>query len=489
MSAQGTGCSSWSSTPGIHGSCPLPELLGSRPFVLLESQGLWLYSDHTEDSALDRLLVSPSPPSQVDAFEFARFVPPDSSLFIGRASEERYRVSVDSDAQQRSLLDQLVRVSTPEREVAVVLASGGYVDLLANFLCSARALGRRNILVVSASRTVLSLAIASGIGYTTPLPSQYAGAGSASFGSVAYQELMLFRTQVVTLVLQLDFRPIVADIDTVWLSDPWVSWRGRRDFDLLVTDDGGEVCGCFVYLNSTPGAMSLWNELLRSHQAMVDEATSSGRLASFADSEQKILTRLIYGREFRGDLRVFVLPKESFPSGYDFFGEFASKNTSPVVVHNNFIIGKETKINRFQRYGLWYLSHGSSHSQGYVECSDGITKGWVQAFASSLKDLRLPVQFAVSPVHNSISSSSSILVQVINERTPQATSASKLWFKVDPPTYLPFDHHAIYELHPVGIDRVHFFVSSDFFRTNSYVSVGINNSVFAMDRGSILSKS
>jgi hypothetical protein len=45
----------------------------------------------------------------------------------------------------------------------------------------------------------------------------------ASFGSVQYQELILFRTETVMELLLLGFRPIIADIDAVWLRDP-LTW-------------------------------------------------------------------------------------------------------------------------------------------------------------------------------------------------------------------------------------------------------------------------
>ena len=480
--AGGSICSSWATSEGIWPeACLLPDLLADQSIALLEQHGLWLYSDQTHDSALDRLLITASSPMSVHDFEYARFIPPNSTIFIGQSSDSRFSISAGTDSPASHLLGQLKVSSTEEREVAVVLATAGYADMLANFLCSAQAVGRRNILVVSASRLVLRMAIEAGIGFTTPVPSIYAHSATqtASFGSVAYQELMLYRTRTVMQILDLGYRPIVTDIDTVWLSDPWLAWRDVRDFDLLVTDDHGEVCGCLVYLNSTTGSRSLWNVLLKSHVLMVEDALVNGRLASFADSEQKILTRLIYGREYQGDLRVYVLPKESFPSGYDYFSSVSSDTIAPVIVHNNFIIGKDSKVSRFQRYGLWHLP--PSHDQR--QCSNNPLLGWEKVFTLMEFD-RFPVLNLVSPPHNSVHFSSPIIVQVINERTSVAAAASKLWFKVDPPSFLPFEHHAIYELHSAGkVGLQHFALTSDRFTTDTYASIGINETVFAVDRG------
>ena len=103
---------------------------------------------------------------------------------------------------------------------------------------------------------------------------------------------MLFRTETVMALLLLGFRPVIADIDTVWLHDPvsivkrgnliyprhasshsteteasshsteteassHSTVAGARSFesvDLSVTNDNGEICGCFVAVNNTPRA-------------------------------------------------------------------------------------------------------------------------------------------------------------------------------------------------------------------------------------------
>ena len=94
---------------------------------------------------------------------------------------------------------------------------------------------------------------------------------------------MLFRTETVMALLLLGFRPVIADIDTVWLHDPvsivkrgnliyprhasshsteteassHSTETGARSFesvDLSVTNDNGEICGCFVAVNNTPRA-------------------------------------------------------------------------------------------------------------------------------------------------------------------------------------------------------------------------------------------
>ena len=170
----------------------------------------------------------------------------------------------------------------------------------------------------------------------------------ADFGTLSYQELMLFRTQTVMNLLSLGFRVLVSDIDTVWLSNPLItinSELNRNSADLLVTDDKGEVCGCFLYIDCTESALMFWDTILTGHKEIVSFShhNNSGLLPQFHLSEQKILTKFIYDHEYNGSLRVVVLPKELFPSGYSFFNKHNlyrghHNQQLPVIIHNNFIL-------------------------------------------------------------------------------------------------------------------------------------------------------
>jgi hypothetical protein len=58
-------------------------------------------------------------------------------------------------------------------------------------------------------------------------------------------------------------------------------------------------------------------------------------------------------------LKVFALNQLLFPSGDVYFDhQLHIKHgvLHPVLVHNNFLIGKQLKIQRFQKHNLWYLS-------------------------------------------------------------------------------------------------------------------------------------
>ena len=149
--------------------------------------------------------------------------------------------------------------------------------------------------------------------------------------------------------------------------------------DVVVTDDNGEICGCFVYLNNTFDATLFWDAVLQRHRNIVETAATlhAGQLDKVFMSEQKVLTNLIKDKKYSRPLRSHVLPKDLFPSGLAYFNlhshilnsslypkrtshsssSFSSASTlesnisdrDPVIIHNNFIIGRETKKSRFAK--------------------------------------------------------------------------------------------------------------------------------------------
>ena len=221
------------------------------------------------------------------------------------------------------------------RRLVLVLATRGYEQMLGNFLCSARALpgvARSNILVLTLSEEIAILAANAGVAYYMPElddDDAYGPAKSASvakFGTVLYQYLILQRTRVVHELLLLGFKPIIADIDTVWKKDPLSivdSYLNSREFDLATCYDEKEICGCFLALNNNDDSILFWDEVHRRHKDIVasnigtDPATSKLQ-NDFADSEQKVLTNLLLGGEYAKvgrRLRVVTLPRSLFPSG------------------------------------------------------------------------------------------------------------------------------------------------------------------------------
>jgi len=253
---------------------------------------------------------------------------------------------------------------------------------------------------------------------------------NAEFGSVNYQRLILRRTESALELLLMGYHPIIVDIDTVWKSNPmeYIPWSQHyhhgnyRDdnndssssidesitYDIAIVDDSGEVCGCFIALHYTEQSILFWRKVVLMHRELVSNAIHDARLSKFDESEQKILTRLIYKRQYDGALAVMALPPRMFPSGFTYFNthmyikdkydevvkhqhshdNYSNSNhhdlidnsndaslhsdddirSIPAIIHNNFIVGRELKQARFQRYKLWKVTRRRGKNHYSTDC-------------------------------------------------------------------------------------------------------------------------
>lgn len=339
--------------------------------------------------------------------------------------------------------------------IVLLLATKGYADMLTNFLCSAQASNVSSFLVLTQDEEIRALAEVFNVGVYMPPKSfvassaQRSALSDADFGTVTYQQLVFSRTELTMELLLLGFKPVIADVDTVWLSNPLTKlpWNGvyiparltgpdadtdtkRDSYDVAITDDSGEVCGCFIALRNTDQAMRFWRQVHLAHRTLIEDALRTGSFLAFYESEQKIVTQLLYKGGYLGALSVLQLPSELFPSGYTYFTLQAHRvqRSPPVVVHNNYIVGSAMKRARFQRYGLWSaLVKRRRHSSGGEDeerqqqdepvcVADQTLHDWSRIFADASRNTSIPSLNLYLPVHNSlVSDSDKVMMHVTVE--------------------------------------------------------------------------
>ena len=50
-----------------------------------------------------------------------------------------------------------------------------------------------------------------------------------------------------------------------------------------------------------------------------------------------------------------TLDPSSYPNGHRYFNEREKCDEIPILIHNNWIVGLNPKIERFKKHGLWYI--------------------------------------------------------------------------------------------------------------------------------------
>lgn len=133
---------------------------------------------------------------------------------------------------------------------------------------------------------------------------------------------------------------IYTDVDTVWLADPRMYFKG--DYEVWTSlDRQVQYCTGFIACMSTERT----KDFLHKWDAALKEKPQLN---------QKIYNALISNAT--PSVKHTHLPVHQFPSGNLYFrGVWSQKRKYAVVVHNNFIIGGgNRKICRFKKFGLWY---------------------------------------------------------------------------------------------------------------------------------------
>jgi len=163
------------------------------------------------------------------------------------------------------------------------------------------------------------------------------GAG-LDYRTLAYKQMVSRRPFYLLQLFELYTNIIYTDIDTVWLKDPRPYFHGDYDF-WAQTDDPDTLCTGFLALkksNNTRRMLMLWNKELIGKDQLI----------------QPIFNRVLHNTS--EDFKYAKLPEVEFPP-CNILRKNLSENEQNlvVIVQNDWIIGKQDKIERFKKSHLW----------------------------------------------------------------------------------------------------------------------------------------
>ncbi|XP_052820230.1 uncharacterized protein LOC128246064 [Mya arenaria] len=166
-----------------------------------------------------------------------------------------------------------------------------------------------------------------------------------NFNSYQFLQLMRERPGHILAALQESTYVLFNDVDTVWKSNP-LPYLHLNDsvesYDILAQMDGGGFCAGFLAFRKTNRTLEFikeWGTRLRlkrgkNDQMIFNELASEGFAAT----------------------RIKGLDSAYFPDGQKYFQKYSSEQRrNVVVVHNNFILSHDSKLQRFEKFGLWNL--------------------------------------------------------------------------------------------------------------------------------------
>ena len=163
------------------------------------------------------------------------------------------------------------------------------------------------------------------------------------------------KTKIILAALYLGYNVFITDADIVYFKNP-LEHLNCSTCDIEIQSDHVEENSGFYLSRPTEGAILL-------HQKMMDKANQSNKT-----SNQKALNRALKNLKQDNLIQVGHLDKYKFPCGIYYFERFkrmwAGDNTCTdcVIVHNNWIMGKQAKVYRFKEHLLWTVDTNGYYS-------------------------------------------------------------------------------------------------------------------------------
>ncbi|XP_033624314.1 UDP-D-xylose:L-fucose alpha-1,3-D-xylosyltransferase 1-like isoform X2 [Asterias rubens] len=171
--------------------------------------------------------------------------------------------------------------------------------------------------------------------------------GKLVFNTKEYKKFVNKRQGYILDLLEQGWEVLFSDVDTFWLRDPFLFFQGN--FDMALEEDNHEpasYCAGFVYFRPTERTMQFVKEWIR---FMANDKTMK---------PDQVVMNIMIRRKVIAGLKLRVLDSNKFPNGKLFFDDEWRKDKKDfVVVHNNWIVGHDPKVERFRNCSMWLVDH------------------------------------------------------------------------------------------------------------------------------------
>jgi rhamnogalacturonan II specific xylosyltransferase len=307
--------------------------------------GLWNSSEQFDDSNAvpdNENSVANEGTDDAAALDFKNW-PPTEMLDLVLAE-----ATVSSSIQSKQGIPRLV----------VAASNSDYADFADNFANSLLALNVTNFVLVPLdmeAHTILHQAYPKHTLPTMPGLGNHP-AGKADFGTDAFKLVTASRPIFLQAFLNKGYAVLYNDIDMVWQHNAWdvIDARdvdnGENDgsFETMIWNDGMEnyLCTCMFYLKPTPYSISMltqWaNEIATNRYGEDQSAFGPVAKRLHFPSVGAINKTNVFDNDEQFPAARFFVWEKNHPG-----------NEKAVIIHNNWIVGKQAKKIRFEKAGLW----------------------------------------------------------------------------------------------------------------------------------------
>jgi Nucleotide-diphospho-sugar transferase len=287
---------------------------------------------------------------------------------LWKPSEQMKKMNVDfSSWPSMKLIDSLLAKtkipSTTETisgipRIIVAASNLEFVDFADNFANSLLSLDITNFVFVPLDSKAYEVLHAAYPEHTLPTMPELEDhlEERANFGSAAFKTLTSSRPVFLQSFLRHGYAVFYNDIDTVWQHNAWDfidEQNIENQFDkILWQDTDYQICTCMLYLEPTADSILLMEEW---EDEMNNESHQNNVYAFDQDAFANVVEKRKYSKLGGVFDRTKVIVNDAqFPAGKQYsWTEKIPENKKAVIVHNNWIVGKRPKLNRFRAAGLW----------------------------------------------------------------------------------------------------------------------------------------
>lgn len=196
--------------------------------------------------------------------------------------------------------------------------------------------------------------------------------GHQSFSHVGYLKIMALRTSIQSALLQNKIEIYSFECDSVFFQNPIPVLRNYSGiYDIIFISNyqlKNTINGGFLYLFPTLPTIQTFKELNRMMQALYQKIKDipSQKFVKDSENDQTYLSKL--NNERYAGLKSVTIRFRFFPDGkwYD-ISEGERRQTNPILIHNNWIVGNQAKINRSKMWGHWFLKKDRTCNLNYIK--------------------------------------------------------------------------------------------------------------------------
>jgi hypothetical protein len=271
----------------------------------------------------------------------------------------------DLPSLKKSFLEEMgppVNAITGKRRTAIIMvANDGVMDLVLNFICSAKKskIDLHDVMVFVDGEQNANLIQSMG-GHAMYAESLGSMPHKAAGGYLdkTFSRMMWFKMTAVYLAQAAGFNLLFQDADLVWMKDP-IPWLENINEDVAFMDDGARTPRYTPFFTNSGFYYMKWNrKTLYFHEKMLKHAASE---IGYTHSHQSVLIRHLVESHHLVGLQVLVLDQKDFPSGQmyhhnkKYMATIRDGSFTPYVFHMCWTANRSDKVKYFKELGFWYI--------------------------------------------------------------------------------------------------------------------------------------